>query len=84
MANDPQAERKTEYKRVQAAKLIHRMASGTHKRWERKLPDGTPIVEEMHKYPASRGRVLRHIGKQLERVAEIIIPTFLAAFTPIS
>ena len=34
IAHDKQPEGTTEYKRVQAAKLVHRMASGTHKRWE--------------------------------------------------
>jgi hypothetical protein len=68
IAADPQAERKTEFKRVQAAKLIHRMASGTHKRWG----EG-PAATELHVYPRSRGRVLRHIGEALERACELVI-----------
>lgn len=78
LKRDPQAERKTEYRRVQAAKLIHRMASGTHKRWTRQGLGGRPVIEEMHKYPSSRGRVLRHIGEQLEKVAELLTTQFLA------
>jgi len=74
---DPQAERKVEFKRVQAAKLVHRMASGSHKRWERERPDRRSVVEELHKYPHSRGQVLRHLGEQIERAAELIVSAHL-------
>jgi hypothetical protein len=66
--DDPQAERKTEFKRVQAAKLIHKLASGTHKRWG----EGAS-VKELHVYPRSRGRVLRHIGEALEEAMELLV-----------
>ncbi|RUX96068.1 hypothetical protein EN935_00530 [Mesorhizobium sp. M7D.F.Ca.US.004.03.1.1] len=65
---DPQAERKAEFKRVQAAKLIHKMASGTHKRWG----EG-PTSTDLHVYPRSRGRVLRHIGEELEKACELLV-----------
>ena len=68
IAADPQAERKVEFKRVQAAKLVHRMASGTHKRWG----EGAN-VKELHVYPRSRGRVLRHIGEALEKAVELMV-----------
>ena len=74
--NDPQAERNLHFKWVQAAKLVHRMASGSHKRWEREGNDGKIHVEELHKYPCSRGRVLVHIGQQLERVAELALANY--------
>lgn len=70
---DPQAERKAEFKRVQAAKLIHRMASGSHKTWERQRPDGRVVVQGLHKYPQSRGQVLRHMGAQVEKAAELLV-----------
>jgi hypothetical protein len=73
LLDDPQAERKSEFKRVQAAKIIHRLASGTHKKWEREQSDGKVVTQELHKYPASRGQVLRHIGAQLERAAELVV-----------
>jgi hypothetical protein len=76
--DDRQPDRSPEFKHVQAAKVVHRMASGTHKRWEREGPDGRPKVVEMHKYPASRGRVLRHIGRQLEGAAELLVEHHLA------
>jgi hypothetical protein len=78
IAADPQADRKIEFKRVQAAKLVHRMASGSHKRWERARPDGRVVVEELHKFPHSRGQVLRHLGEQVERAAELLVTPCMA------
>lgn len=75
---DPQRENREEFKRVQAAKLLHRMAGGTHKRWERVRPGGKTATEELHVYPHSRGRVLRHIGDQLEAVVGIAGRAMLA------
>ncbi len=78
MAHDPHPHGTTEYKRVQAAKLVHRMASGTHKRWEQPTlsvgADGTSVTRsvELHAYPRSRGRVLRHIGEDLEEAIELL------------
>lgn len=78
--DDPQPVQTTEYKQVQAAKVIHRMASGSHKRWEREVADPAwsgqrtkTVVQEMHVYPRSRGRVLRHIGEDLERAVELLV-----------
>ena len=75
--NDPQPERKQHFKLVQGAKLVHRMASGSHKRWERETNNGKVEVTEMHKYPRSRGRVLIHMGLQLEKVSELLIGNYL-------
>jgi hypothetical protein len=66
---DPQPEMKVEYKRVQAAKLVHKLSSGTHKRWEA----GAGGAQELHVYPRSRGRVLRHIGADLESATELLV-----------
>lgn len=77
--DDLQPETKPEYKRVQAAKIVHRMASGSHKRWERTVSDpnnpwsSKTAVTELHVYPRSRGRVLRHLGKMLEEVMELLV-----------
>lgn len=71
--DDPQPELKQHFKRVQAAKLVHRLASGSHKRWESTGYDGKPRVTELHKYPRSRGRVLVHMGQKIERVADLIV-----------
>ena len=55
------------------------MASGTHKVWPPILlkdPNNPfkpiSVLQEMHLYPRSRGRVLRHIGADLEEAAEIV------------
>jgi hypothetical protein len=66
--DDPQADSKREFRHVQAAKLVHRMASGTHKRWG----EGANVTE-LHVYPRSRGRVLRHIGQAVEEACELLI-----------
>lgn len=58
---DVQPERKITYRSVQAAKVIHRLAGGTHKRWDSQDVDGAGVTE-LHKYPSSRGAVLRHVG----------------------
>lgn len=79
IASDPQPVLTKEFQRVQAAKLIHRLASGSHKRWTRETPRmvgviNVPIVEvtELHKYPQSRGRVLRLVGADMEEACEFV------------
>ncbi|ANN57540.1 hypothetical protein A9174_12740 [Mesorhizobium loti NZP2037] len=72
IAADPKAETKSEYKRVQAAKLVHRMASGTHKHWG----EGAS-AQELHVFPRSRGQVLRHVGKDIELAAELAMQRFV-------
>lgn len=67
---DPNADSKPEFKRVQAAKLVHRLASGTHKRWERERADGSKHLERLDVYPRSRGQVLRVLGEDVERAME--------------
>jgi hypothetical protein len=68
LRDDPQADWHDEYRLVQVAKLVHRMAGGTHKRWEQERADGSIKITELHKHPASRGRVLRLIGEALRKV----------------
>jgi hypothetical protein len=82
---DPQSVTKTEFKRVQAAKIVHRLSSGTHKRWIKERPHPSDpfikqtVVSELHSYPKSRGRVLRHIGEDLEKAAELLAQAHLDA-----
>ncbi|PXV55442.1 hypothetical protein SAMN04487785_1116 [Dyella jiangningensis] len=63
--NDLQPDRHDEYRLVQAGKLIHRLAGGSHRRWELERADGSTEVRELHKHPVSRGRVLRLLGEDL-------------------
>lgn len=67
---DLQPERKLEYRWVQAGKVLHRMSGGSHKRWEHMNADGRSSVTELHRYPVSRGRVLRYLGEQLAHAAK--------------
>ena len=76
LKDDQQPDWRPEYKRVQAAKVVHRMASGTHKRWENG-PGGRP--QELHAYPRPRGRVLRHIGQDLQTACELLSDYHLEA-----
>lgn len=50
--------RQREYRQVQYAKAVHRLASGTHK-----TTSGFPMPS---KYPRSEGQVLRHMGTWLD------------------
>jgi hypothetical protein len=77
--DDPDAVRTNEYRRVQAAKIIHRIVSGSHKQWEHQRPNGQVVVEKLDKFPTSRGRVLRRIGEDIERVAELVVDKHLEA-----
>ena len=77
--DDSQPVTTQEFKRVQAAKLVHRMASGTHRRWEQEVNDPNNSwrpkirVTELHVFPRSRGRILRHIGKTLEGAVDLVV-----------
>lgn len=66
---DPQPERKLEYRHVQAAKVLHRLAGGSHRRWEHQSDEGTTSATELHKYPASKGMVLRYTGEAVRAMA---------------
>jgi len=72
LRDDPQPDRHAEYRNVQAAKLLHRMAGGTHRRWEREREDGSIEVTELHRHPVSRGLVLRVLGEQIARACEAL------------
>lgn len=73
--NDPEADTRPEFARVQAAKLIHRLASGTRKTWEQRDAAGTVMrVERLEVYPRSRGRVLKEIGADIENVCALLSP----------
>ncbi len=75
LSEDPQPDRHEEYRHVQVAKLIHRMAGGAHKRWEHQRADGGTVVTTLHKHPISRGRVLRVLGSQAAKACESVTLT---------
>lgn len=72
LADDPQPDRHDEYRLVQAAKVLHRLAGGTHKRWERERLDGSIEATVLHKHPSSRGLVLRNLGRHLEGACGVL------------
>ena len=70
--------RTTEWRIVAIAKAAHRLASGTHRIWPVAQPDGRTKHIEMHAYPRSSGRVLRHLGGMIEKEGELVIGHHLA------
>lgn len=62
--------RTREFQLVQAAKAVHRLASGTHRRWLMWNPAGQDISVEIHAYPRSSGLVLRKMGEALAKAAD--------------
>ncbi|RUM10649.1 hypothetical protein EFB14_22780 [Rhizobium fabae] len=75
-----------EFRIVQAAKAVHRLASGTHGKWEfwDPLTGGTRLYQ-IHAYPRSSGLVLREIGEALEKacaeLAREVVPEVIALRT---
>jgi hypothetical protein len=65
MEDDLGSHRVKEFRIVQVAKAVHRLASGTHRRWENHYAGSGQI--ELHAYPRSSGLVLRRIGDAIEK-----------------
>lgn len=70
--DDNESHHVREFRIVQVAKVAHRLASGTHRRWDFPLNDGTTAPLVMHVYPKSSGRVLRAMGEELEAACELV------------
>lgn len=68
IADDAGRHRVEEHRVVQVAKALHRLASGTHRRWDYPLSDGRTAPVELHVYPRSSGRVLREIGREVDEL----------------
>lgn len=81
--DDAQPDRHQEYRLVQVAKLIHRMAGGTHKRWERERADGRVEVTQLHRHPVSRGQILRVLGHQIAGVCDALTDRCPSVRTPV-
>lgn len=70
---------KEEYRQVQIAKALSRMAGGTVKRWPTHYTDPRlPKEKVLRWFPASEGLVLRELGEQAETIAEFFIPDRIA------
>ncbi|SCB52115.1 hypothetical protein GA0061098_1016169 [Bradyrhizobium shewense] len=76
---DPDSHRTKEFRTVQIAKSLHRLASGTHKRWPFVDHQGRQRQTELHAFPRSSGPVLRLIGEAVEQPCEWVVETHLSA-----
>lgn len=77
---DPGSHRTKEFRTVQIAKSLHRLASGYHRVWE--LPDERGRlrkVAELHAFPRSSGPALRLIGKAVEQTCDWVVEKHLSA-----
>ena len=81
--DDNGSHRVDEFRLVQTAKAIHRLASGTHRHWDFPMRDGTTRPLHFHAYPRSSGIVLRVIGREIDEicggVAEAAVQEVIAA-----
>jgi hypothetical protein len=75
---DPGSHRTKEFRTVQIAKALHRLASGTHRVWEYEDHNGRPRRTELHAFPRSSGLVLRLIGRMLEGPCQWVVEKHLA------
>lgn len=75
---DPGSHRVREFRIVQVAKAVHRLASGYHRKWEFEGSDGRKRVTELHGYARSTGRVLRFIGEEIDKACEAVTADHLA------
>ncbi|MBY0380954.1 MAG: hypothetical protein K2W78_03410 [Xanthobacteraceae bacterium] len=77
---DPGSHRTKEFRTVQIAKALHRLASGYHRVWELEDANGrSRKVAELHAFPRSSGPVLRLIGKAVEKPCEWVLEKHLSA-----
>ena len=76
---DPGSHRTKEFRTVQIAKSLHRLASGTHKRWPFVDHQGRQRQTELHAFPRSSGPVLRLIGRAVEQTCEWVVEKHLSA-----
>ena len=77
--DDLGSHRVPEFRIVQIAKAVHRLASGTHRRWDLPLNDGSVAPIEFHAYPKSSGRVLRIIGGKIDDICSEVTQRDLQA-----
>ena len=62
--DDTQPNDRIEFRRVQGAKVVHRMASGSRRTWG---------GQKFEVYPRPRGKVLRYIGESLQEACALLI-----------
>ncbi|MCA1397222.1 hypothetical protein I6F38_13220 [Bradyrhizobium sp. BRP56] len=75
---DPRPHRVKEFRLVQVAKALHRLASGHHVVNELYIRD-RKHRSELHKFPRSSGQVLRIMGQRVEDICEWATAEHMAA-----
>jgi hypothetical protein len=75
---DPGSHRKKEFRTVQIAKALHRLASGYHRVWEYIDYRGVKRRTELHAFPRSSGPVLRLIGRKVEELCDFVVDKHLS------
>lgn len=76
---DPESHRTEEFRTVQIAKAVHRLASGYHRVWDFEDHLGRMRKIQLHAFPRSSGPVLRIIGRMLKEPCEFVVESHLAA-----
>lgn len=76
---DPGSHRTKEFRIVQIAKALHRLASGYHRVFEFQDHLGRKRRTELHAFPRSSGPVLRLIGRAIDEPCEWVADKHLAA-----
>lgn len=74
--DDRGSHRTHEFKLVQVAKALHRLASGTHRRWEFDTGQGLATIR-MDVYPRSSGLVLREMGAKVHEACGGVVTAAL-------
>lgn len=69
---DRGSHRVEEFRIVQVAKALHRLASGTHSEWKKNYEGRNPLGFKFDFYPNSSGIVLRKIGHDVQRACEFV------------
>ncbi len=69
--DDRGSHRIPDFRRVQVAKALHRLASGSHAPWMT-IANGKAHWVTRHDYPKSSGLVLRHMGEAMATASEFI------------
>ncbi len=77
--DDAGSHRINEFRLVQVAKAVHRLASGTHRHWDFPMDDGTTRPLHFHAYPKSSGIVLRVIGREIDELCAGVTEAALEA-----
>ena len=76
---DPGSHRIKEFRTVQIAKALHRLASGTHRSWPFVDAQGRSRTISIHAFPRSSGQVLRIMGREVEKTCEWVVEKHLAS-----